>query len=53
MIIFWIAFIWIIVWLVSQSGNKKENALKILKERYAKGELSRKQYGEMKKDIKD
>lgn len=55
MALFWIGVIWFIVWLVKQSklsGNTLEKTpLQILKGRYAKGEIKKKEYDEMKKDI--
>jgi len=52
MILFWGAFIWLIVWLVKQNNPFKEtSAIDILKKRYAKGEITKKQYCEMKKDL--
>lgn len=59
MIIFWVIgitlFILFIKWIVYQ-GKAKEGpsnkALEILKERYAKGEISRQEFERMKKDIK-
>ena len=53
-----IGIILLIVWLVkranySSEGStfKKGNALDILKERYAKGEITKKEYENIKKDI--
>jgi len=46
-----------IIWLVrktSASGSaeiKKESPLEILKTRYARGEISKKEYDDMKKDL--
>jgi putative membrane protein len=53
MILFWVAFIWLIVWLINKNKEpeKKETPLQILKERYAKGEITKKQYENMKKEI--
>lgn len=63
-LIFWIVVIAIVVALVKhlahvrggedegvQHMHKGGNALNILKERYAKGELTKKEFEEMKKDI--
>ena len=51
-----IGVIFLIVWLVRRPGcsiTNKTNAhsLEILKERYAKGELTKEQYESMKKDL--
>ena len=52
-----IGVILLIVWLVKRASYpgetsvKTSNALDILKQRYAKGEITRKEYEIMKKDI--
>ena len=56
MVLFWGAVIWFIVWLVNQNKNSERShsnktASEILKERYVKGEISKKEFDEMKKDI--
>lgn len=64
MIIVWVAVIFLVVWLVREvSGNNRNGrgsgggadggkaALDILKERYAKGELTKEQFETMKKEI--
>ena len=57
MLLVWIAVIIFIVWIVKEvSGKNKnsktgENALDILKERYAKGEIDKKEFEEKKKDL--
>ena len=51
MIIFWGALILLIVWLVTQYSKPKESAMEILKRRYAKGDLTKKQYEGMKKEL--
>jgi putative membrane protein len=59
-ILFWIAIVFIVISLIRGSrwrmhdgwdGHDGKNALDILKERYAKGEINKKEFEEMKKDI--
>lgn len=54
MIVFWVFIIIFIVWLVryagmNEVGNKK--ALNILRERYARGEIDKKEFNEKKEDL--
>ena len=56
MIVFWAAVIWFIVWLVRKESchvaeHKSESPLEVLKLRYAKGEITKKQFDEMKNEI--
>ncbi len=61
MIVFWVAVIWFIVWLArggatqekKQEGREHhgKTALDILNERYAKGEIDRKEFEEKKKEV--
>jgi putative membrane protein len=51
MALFWIALIWFIVVLVDAQRDTGEDPRTILKSRYAKGELTKKQYEEMKREI--
>ena len=54
MLIFWGAIIWIIVTLInSAQSNKKDDSdpLTILKKRFAKGEITKKQFEKIKKEI--
>ncbi len=52
MILFWAAIIWLIVWIVQQLTRSKESATEILEKRYAHGEITHKQYMEMKKTLR-
>lgn len=58
MVLFWVLVIWAVVALVrglSQSGgsdsSRAESALEVLKKRYARGEISKEEYEERKKDL--
>jgi len=62
MLLFWVALIFIAVWLVKSlfgtkdltrpsSPNQAHNAREILDQRYARGELTREQYELMKSDL--
>ena len=56
MILLWIGIIVLIVWIVikiakSSGTESKSNALDIAKERYAKGEISKEEFDQIKKDI--
>lgn len=56
MIVFWALVIWGIVafvqWLAKQGSEKKEDtAMDILKERYAKGEMTKEEFESKKKDL--
>lgn len=55
MIVFWALIIWGIVSFMNHISrspkNKSNSAEEILKDRYAKGELTREQFETMKKDI--
>lgn len=57
-LIFWVVIIWLIVALVRHHKDehyrkdaKESDALKILKERYAKGEITKEQFEQMKSDL--
>ena len=54
MMLFWGMLIWLVITLINsaQSGKEKDDPLTILKKRYASGEISKKQYEEMKKELK-
>ena len=53
MLLFWGLIIWLIIALInaSQSNKNEPDSLTILKKRYAKGEITKKQYESMKKEI--
>ena len=59
MIIFWIFVVWALVrlfrgprgWHNSHNPHESSSALDILKERYAKGEIDKKEYDEKRKDL--
>lgn len=53
MLIFWGLVIYAIIILVrNDHGPKEDRSLEILKERYAKGEITKEQFEMMKKDLK-
>lgn len=55
MILFWIAIVLLIIWIIQQftkHKEDKESALDILERRFAKGEISKKEYLERKKTLK-
>ena len=57
MVIFWVLVIVGIVYLIraligtERKGIKEESALDVLKKRYAKGEISKEEFEEKKRDI--
>ena len=53
MLLFWGVIIWLVITLINaaQSSKKEEDSLTILKRRYASGEISKKQYEEMRKEL--
>jgi putative membrane protein len=55
MIIFLGLVIWLVIWLINQNKNRnefKETPLHIIKRRYAEGEITKKQFEDMKKEIR-
>ncbi|PLX50769.1 MAG: electron transporter RnfE [Desulfobulbaceae bacterium] len=55
MILFWAIFIFIVVALVKKIGSagEQETAENILKKRYARGEISKDEFEQLKKDISE
>jgi len=53
MLLFWGLIIWLIISLInaSQSNKNEPDSLTILKRRYASGEITKKQYEEMRKEL--
>jgi len=57
-LVFWLAIIAGLVWLLGRGQGvpqppvtRGQNALDILNQRYARGELSREQYDQMRRDL--
>jgi len=55
MMLFWIALLGVVVYLIVRQGQRNapqaDSALDILKRRYARGEISKSEFEERKKDI--
>lgn len=53
MLLFWGLIIWLIITLInaSQSNKNESDSLTILKRRYASGDITKKQYEEMRKEL--
>ena len=60
MLLFWIAIIWLVVWGIRslvrhrepRSGTpEKHDPLDIAKERYAKGQISKEEFEQIKRDL--
>ena len=56
MIVFWVLIVLLVVWAVREFSGKSaassnSSALDILQERYAKGEIDKKEFEEKKKDL--
>jgi putative membrane protein len=52
--IFWGAIIYLFFWAVGRLGSERrseDTPLEILKRRYARGEISKEQYEEMRRDL--
>ncbi len=52
MVLFWGAIIWLVFSLFKSIVSGSENSQELLKKRYAKGEISKKQFEAMKKDLR-
>lgn len=58
MLLFWTAIILLIIWLYKQvkgpsEEQKAETTLEILKKRYARGEIGKDEFEDMKKDLEE
>ena len=58
MLVFWGGIIGLIVWVVTRltrqgthSGGEKQNPLDIARERYARGEINKEQFEQIRKDL--
>jgi uncharacterized membrane protein len=51
-LLFWVLIIWLIVWVIMKYKKPKQSPIDILKVRYAKGEISKKQFEQMKKKLR-
>jgi len=51
MILFWTAVIWFIFWLIKRNDTS-ESAFEIAKKRFAKGEITKKEFEEIRKSLK-
>jgi putative membrane protein len=51
MVFFWGLVIWALLRFIPHSPERSETALETLKGRYARGELTRDQYQEMRRDL--
>ncbi|MDD4873575.1 MAG: SHOCT domain-containing protein [Dehalococcoidales bacterium] len=57
MVVFWGGILALVIWLIiklargGSSITRSNNALDIAKERYAKGEISREEFEQIKKDL--
>lgn len=54
-LIFWAVIVWIVYELIKyakgRDDKKEDNAMRILRERYAKGEISKEEFEARKKDL--
>src|SRR3989344_2198108 len=52
MILFWAALIYLIYLAIKNLTGQRESALETLRQRYARGEISKKKFEEMKRDLR-
>ncbi|MBS3130811.1 SHOCT domain-containing protein [Candidatus Woesearchaeota archaeon] len=52
MILFWGIIIWLAITLLNAASGRKDDALEILKKRYASGKISKNEYEEIKKELR-
>jgi len=50
-LIFWILLIAAVIWVILKLVNKNDSSIEILKRRYAKGEINKKEFDKLKKDL--
>lgn len=50
-LVFWILFIAGVAWIILKIMNNKESSIEILKRRYAKGEINKKEFDKLKRDL--
>ncbi len=51
MLLFWGAVIWLVVVLVERGSGRGEDASEILRKRFARGDITKKEFEEMKKEL--
>ena len=55
-LLFWVAIIWAVIRSSErpqQTGERGESALEILRKRYARGEITKEQFDQMRRDLSD
>lgn len=58
MLVFWGGLIWLVVWLVrqssggaSQASSRETDAVELARRRYARGEISREEFDQIRRDL--